>query len=267
VESLQIGDSIASLAVAPESQSLLIGDEHGSMYAVQYANTDTNSGTSSSGGTRASSRKHIRKLDTAVADAGEKPAEGADNGGTPSANAVEGHYGMVTAVSAKTLKRGMTAGSSATAGIAKGFLRGSGGLVLTTGVDWTVKLWAPAYRDTPLLSWLSNSYDYMCDVQWCPTHPAVFATASSNGTVGLWNLATSMDDPLTGSEGIVVEANAASGQGLNKLRWSPDGRRLAVSSSDRVHMVNLNEEMLRPKGDEDTKIMSQLMTRDLVSRQ
>jgi len=72
----------------------------------------------------------------------------------------EGHYGMITAVSTKTLK------ASARAGLTKGFLRGSGGLFLSAGVDWTVKLWGPAYTDKPLVSLVSHSYDYMSDVQW-----------------------------------------------------------------------------------------------------
>ena len=70
---------------------------------------------------------------------------------------------MVTSVSTKTIPVGA---SVRTAGLSKGFLRGSGGLVLTSGVDWSTKLWAPAYSDQPLMSWVSPSYDYMSDVQW-----------------------------------------------------------------------------------------------------
>jgi dynein intermediate chain len=50
--------------------------------------------------------------------------------------------------------------------LSKGFARGAHGLVLSCGVDWTTKLWAPAYADKPLLNLLSHSYDYMSDVQW-----------------------------------------------------------------------------------------------------
>ena len=72
----------------------------------------------------------------------------------------EGHYGMVTSLSTKSQK------ASARAGLSKGFLRGSGGMFLSAGVDWTVKMWAPAYGDKPLLSLVSHSYDYMSDVKW-----------------------------------------------------------------------------------------------------
>ena len=237
-ESIQVGDSVSCFAVAPESEALILGDEHGRMYTVQSS--------SQSGGQR-TSRRQPKKLATSDAD-GESFC----------------HYGMVTSLSTKILKKGST---SRAAGLSKGFLRGVGGLVLSSGVDWTIKLWAPAYSDKPLVSLVSHSYDYMSDVMWSPAHPSLFATASSNGTVGLWNLATSFEEPMTGQDGIVVEPDAMSGRGLNKLRWSLDGRRIAVASSDRVHILNLTEEVTRSKGDEDSKLMNQLLSRGLIERQ
>ena len=86
-----------------------------------------------------------------------------------------GHFGMVTSVAARpsvphanTPRGGNKETTSAVGGggSSKGFLRGAGGLVVTTGVDWSTKLWAPAHADGPLMSFLSNSYDYMCDAQW-----------------------------------------------------------------------------------------------------
>jgi dynein intermediate chain len=123
-ESVQVGGNISCLAVAPESHSLVCGDESGSLHFVQ----------SQAAGASRSSRRPIRKTQ----------AE---------------HFGMVTSVGTKPKATGR-------AGLAKGFLRGPGGLILSTGVDWTVKLWAPAYTDKPLLSLVSHSYDYMCDAQW-----------------------------------------------------------------------------------------------------
>ena len=121
VESLRIdGGNVSSMAIAPESNGLLCGDESGSVFAL----------TGSGGGKR--SKRTVRRL-------------------------AGGHFGMVTSVSTKKADR---------AGMARGFLRGAGGLVLSSGVDWTVQLWAPAYKDKPLLSFVNHSYDYMCDVQW-----------------------------------------------------------------------------------------------------
>jgi dynein intermediate chain len=169
---------------------------------------------------------------------------------------------MITSLATKTLK------SAGRAGLSKGFLRGSGGLILSSGVDWTVKMWAPAYTDKPLLSLMSHSYDYMSDVQWSPSHPTLMATASSNGSVGLWNFALSLEEPITGSDGIVVEPEGgSSGKGLNKLKWSSDGRRMLAASADRVHVLVLAEDVVRQKGDEDAKMMSHLTSRGLLDRE
>lgn len=100
-----------------------------------------------------------------------------------------------------------------------------------------------------------------------PSHPSLFATASSNGTVGLWNFASSLEEPLTGSEGIVVEPNAGSGSGLNKLKWSADGRRMIVSSSDRIHVLSMSEDVVRHKGDEEERMMTNLTSRGLLERE
>jgi dynein intermediate chain len=126
-ESVQIGDSVSCLGVAPESDTLVCGDEMGTLYAVQSQQTGQRT------------KRQVRKLD---------PGTG------------EGHFGMITALSTKSQK------ASARAGLSKGFLRGSGGVFLTAGVDWTVKMWAPAYTDKPVLSLVSHSYDYMSDVKW-----------------------------------------------------------------------------------------------------
>lgn len=92
------------------------------------------------------------------------------------------------------------------------------------------------------------------------------ATASSNGTIGLWNFALSLEEPITGSDGIVVEPDAGSGRGLNKLKWSADGRRLLVASADRVHALVLAEDVVRQKGDEDSRMMNHLLSRGLLDR-
>jgi len=253
VESIQVSDSVSRFTEVPESEGLLLGDENGNIFSAQA--------TTTTGQQRSTTRRQVRKLDTTTDESG-----------------LVGHYGMVTSLSAKTLKKGS---ASRTAGLSKGFLRGSGGLVLSSGVDWPVKLWAPAYGDAPLLSTVSHSYDYMSDAKWCPNHPSLFATASCSGSIGLWNLAASLEEPITGSEGISIEQSAvdsaalagSEGQqqrqrGLNKLRWSPDsGRRLAVASGDRVHVLTLAEDVVRPKADDDASMMSALMARGLINRQ
>lgn len=234
LESLQVGDSVSSLAVSPETDTLVCGDEMGNLYSISSSQSAIGGGGSSQ-----RSRRQVRKI-----EAGKS----------------ENHFGLITSVSTKKLK------APARAGIQKGFLRGSGGLFLTSGVDWTVKMWSPAYTDKPLLSLVSHSYDYMSDVQWSPSHPALMATASSNGTIGLWNFALSLEEPISGSDGIVVEPDGGSGRGLNKLKWSSDGRRMLVASADRVHALVLAEDVVRQKGDEDSRMMNHLLSRGLLDR-
>jgi dynein intermediate chain len=73
--------------------------------------------------------------------------------------------------------------------------------------------------------------------------------------------------PITGFDGIVVEPDAGSGRGLNKLKWSQDGRRMLVASADRVHVLSLAEEVVRQKGDEDTRMMNHFTSRGLLDRE
>jgi len=233
-ESLQVGTSVSCLSVSPESETLVCGDETGTLFAVQSSQTSLGGG---GGGQR--SRRQVRKIDAGT----------------------EAHFGMITSICTKTQR------AAGRAGISKGFLRGAGGLFLTAGVDWTVKLWSPAYTDKPLLSLVSHSYDYMSDVQWSPAHPSLCATASSNGTICLWNFASSLEEPITGFDGIVVEPDGGSGRGLNKLKWSQDGRRMIVASADRVHVLSLAEDVVRQKGDESEKIMSHFQSRGLLDRE
>ena len=237
-ESMQVGHSISSLAVSPESESLLVGDEHGFLYAVSSSTTPTG---------QRSGRRQAKQLGT-VDEEGEN----------------HGHYGLVTSLAAKSAVKQGSRGAATGTALSKGFVRGIPGLMLSTGVDWTVKLWAPAYSDRPLFSLVSHSYDYMSDVMWSPTHPSLFATASSNGTIGLWNLATSFEEPITGTDGIAI----GEGGGLNKLSWSLDGRRLAVAAADRVHVLSLSDDVVsrNKSADEESKVMHQLLSRGWIDR-
>lgn len=144
-----MGESASCVTVAPESESLIVGDGNGGLYTIQ---------SSSAAPGQRSARRTVRKFDIATGNSGNSK-----DGSEEDQSAVSGHFGMITAVSAKTIPVGA---ASRAAGLSKGFLRGSGGLVLTSGVDWSTKLWAPAYSDQPLMSWVSHSYDYMSDVQW-----------------------------------------------------------------------------------------------------
>jgi len=107
-------------------------------------------------------------------------------------------------------------------------------LLLTSSLDWSVKLWnlhaptAPpssssfggstsssstssgsrnlsssstpssssSFSLKPLLEFRNASYEYVCDVQWSPFNPSLFCTITSGGSVVLWNISKSISEPV-----------------------------------------------------------------------
>jgi len=69
-------------------------------------------------------------------------------------------------------------------------------LFLTCSVDWTVKLWRSKSLSKPSTSLhpiapiysFDESDDYVYDVKWHPSHPAVFGSVDGSGKFDLWNL-------------------------------------------------------------------------------
>ncbi|ORY65615.1 WD40-repeat-containing domain protein [Leucosporidium creatinivorum] len=146
-------------------------------------------------------------------------------------------------------------------------------LFLTSGVDWTVKLWkrgaagtstaateagaatglassaAPTSKSTaakvvsPILSF-EGADDYVYDARWHPHHPALFGTVDGAGKFDLWNLNTDTEIPIISTP---VAPNAS--RGLNKLAWDRrEGRRAAIGSSDgKVYVYEVAQELVTPK--------------------
>jgi len=281
VEQVRVDANLSCLDVLHygSNEGIVCGDERGGMHAI-FASSGRDGGGGGGGG--GASKRVIRTLHPGGVFGNKNLDDISSLEGDVNDEVLDsGHYGMVTAVAARpaivhnsntrsSMKETMTTSSS---GMSKGFLRGVGGLLVTTGVDWSTKLWAPGYTDAPLMSFLSNSYDYMCDVQWSPVHPSIFATTSSNGTVNIWNLAASLDQPISGTEGVSIDdfsgadsalASSSSRQGLNRLKWSADGRRMAVASGDKMHVLGVGEDVWKTKGDEECKVMNNLLSRGLI---
>ncbi|KAG0239734.1 hypothetical protein BGW41_007534 [Actinomortierella wolfii] len=125
-------------------------------------------------------------------------------------------------------------------------------LYLTCSVDWTVKLWRkrtnpkPATPDNavvhPLYSF-ESAEDYVYDVKWSPTHPAIFASVEGSGKFDVWNLNVDTEVP-------VITTIVGAGKALNKLNWSKDGRHAAIGSSDgHVYIYDIGE-MATPKNED-----------------
>ncbi|KAI0741550.1 WD40 repeat-like protein [Daedaleopsis nitida] len=127
-------------------------------------------------------------------------------------------------------------------------------LFLSCSVDWTVKLWrakslakpSTAANHVAALYSFDEADDYVYDVKWHPTHPALFGTVDGAGKFDLWNLNHDTEVP-------VVSTSVGSGRALNKLRWErKDGRRAALGGSDgRLYIYDIGD-MALPRESEWT---------------
>ncbi|XP_051997324.1 cytoplasmic dynein 1 intermediate chain 2-like isoform X2 [Xyrauchen texanus] len=124
-------------------------------------------------------------------------------------------------------------------------------LFVTSSFDWTVKLWSTK-NNKPLYSFEDNS-DYVYDVMWSPTHPALFACVDGIGHLDLWNLNNETEVPTAS---VTVEGNPA----LNRVRWAHSGREVAVGDSEgQVHIYDVGEQISVPRQDEWTSFVHTLI--------
>ncbi|MBW0515158.1 hypothetical protein O181_054873 [Austropuccinia psidii MF-1] len=157
-------------------------------------------------------------------------------------------------------------------------------LFLTCGVDWTVKLWRQrgnnSKSDSPADSTTQNrssrlasvtgtskpgsasgvnpvnvvapihsfeeADDYIFDVKWHPTHPAMFGSVDGSGKFNLWNLNSDSEVPTASTS-----VNPSQTRGLNKLSWDKrEGKKVAIGSIDgKVYVYDIGELAL-PKENE-----------------
>ncbi|XP_056315364.1 dynein, cytoplasmic 1, intermediate chain 2a isoform X2 [Danio aesculapii] len=123
-------------------------------------------------------------------------------------------------------------------------------LFVTSSFDWTVKLWSTK-NNKPLYSFEDNS-DYVYDVMWSPTHPALFACVDGVGHLDLWNLNNETEVPAAS---VTVEGNPA----LNRVRWAHSGREVAVGDSEgQLHIYDVGEQISVPRQDEWTRFVRTL---------
>ncbi|KAI9748642.1 MAG: hypothetical protein M1835_001740 [Candelina submexicana] len=132
-----------------------------------------------------------------------------------------------------------------------------GDLVLSTSLDWSVKLWrarAPAAtssaapnptaglgggakRINALLEFVRE--DVVYDAKWSPVRPGVFATVDGGGGVEVWDIATETEVPAVRAVPSRNKKHAEGGlreaRSLNKVAWEEhEGKKLAVGGLDGV---------------------------------
>lgn len=137
----------------------------------------------------------------------------------------EGHQGLVTGVDYRPIDT----------------QAGYSHLFLTSSIDWTVKLW-DSKESEPIHSFESNG-DYIYDVKWSPTSPALFATADGDGRIDIWNLANDSELPTASTHIESISAGDSKVQpSLNKLVWTPNGNQIVAGDDvGRIHVYDIGD--------------------------
>ncbi|OTB03117.1 hypothetical protein M426DRAFT_322145 [Hypoxylon sp. CI-4A] len=125
-----------------------------------------------------------------------------------------------------------------------------GDLVLTSSLDWSVKLWkvrAPAATSTivesagtavpPLLEFVREDVVYCA--AWSPVRPGVFALVDGAGSLELWDVTVETEVPVAKiSPTPRKDSRQMLNKSLNKIAWeSSEGKRLATGGIDAVVSV------------------------------
>ncbi|OTA89693.1 hypothetical protein M434DRAFT_398409 [Hypoxylon sp. CO27-5] len=125
-----------------------------------------------------------------------------------------------------------------------------GDLVLSSSLDWSVKLWkvrAPAATSTivesagtmvpPLLEFVRE--DVVYDAAWSPVRPGVFALVDGAGSLELWDITVETEIPVAKiSPTPRKDGRQLLSKSLNKVAWEPaEGKKLATGGIDAVVSV------------------------------
>lgn len=112
--------------------------------------------------------------------------------------------------------------------------RGTGDLTdlfLTCSFDWTIKLWTRKRLERPIYTF-DYYKDYIYDVKWSPSNPALFVSADGTGNVEFWDLNKTTEKPV---HTVANEGKSPSGDAdlaaVSQLCWNDHGKLLAVGNS------------------------------------
>eukprot|EP00939_MAST-03C_sp_MAST-3C-sp1_P000470 g470.t1 len=157
---------------------------------------------------------------------------------------VDGHFGPVTAMDFHKGVGGLSRSYDATH------------LLLSSSIDWTCKLWDLKKSPRPLCEFQCAN-DYVLDVQWSPSHPAVFAAADAMGSLQLWNLNAKLEAPIVRTSD--KNASSRSARALNRVRWNGAGDKLLTGDSAGVlSLYDVHSDIASPRPEEAARFASEL---------
>lgn len=123
-----------------------------------------------------------------------------------------------------------------------------GDLVLTSSLDWTIRLWRIKGQTAvtvlngsstgqsvrrPLLE--IEREDMVYDVRWSPARPGVFASVDGTGECHLYDLCQSMDVPVARGHAVGPSTTGGRGDGktsFNRILWDHGGSLIAAGGID-----------------------------------
>ena len=124
-----------------------------------------------------------------------------------------------------------------------------GDLLVSAGMDWTVKIWRAKPPSTTSSS-ISGQFesvkplveiqrdDTVYDVRWSPTKPSVFGCVDGGGQLDIYDINISTEVPVSSARPGMREGEAHGLQSLNKLAWEKtQGKHVAVGGLDGMTTV------------------------------
>ncbi|XP_061389718.1 cytoplasmic dynein 1 intermediate chain-like [Musca vetustissima] len=123
-------------------------------------------------------------------------------------------------------------------------------LFLTSYIDSTIKLWS--LDDEKPLHTINNNYEYVMDIAWSPTNPALFGTVNESGHLDLWNMNMDTEEPIIST---MLNGQPA----LNRISWLYSGKHIAIGDIDgKLHIYDIDESLTHPVYDENTGLCETL---------
>lgn len=104
-----------------------------------------------------------------------------------------------------------------------------------------------------------SSFDYVCDVNWCPSHISVFSTTTSSGIVSLWDLNSSAVEPLATYKHDSV---------TTRSMWTDEGTKLLVAdATGKLYDLSLMKSMTELKPGDENRFEAVLSSNVMMSKQ